>query len=293
MKKILLILFLAATSMVKSQMDVHHPYQTGHCEWYYEFVSVNGGPNYTYAHLGWGGDTTILGQTYTKVGAGGFREDPVSHEMFYIHSDNVEYDITIDQNMEVGDTLFFNPFLEVSTRLSLFGLFVDDPYAIVREIDSVEVQGQYRKVFVLGDYNSGNDYHNEHVDIAVGIGIIGYYSFEYYGSLVCYSMDNNLIYGASQNPLSMNCTAALSETSGQVKFNIFPNPSVGEISLQYDESNQIDRIYISDLQGKLVYEISNKSFPEPININDLMNGVYFVNVESNGFTSQQKLVKTN
>lgn len=293
MNKLFLLFCVAVTNLIQGQTNLFHPYDTGHCEWYYESVVVDNTPVYHYGHMDWGGDTLILGQIYTKVAGGGFRQDPVTHQMFYIGQDDTEYDITINQDMETGDTLFFRPYLQVATRLDLQDLFIGDPYAIVREVDSVLVANQYRKVFVLGDYNSQVDYHNEFVALAAGIGVISYNQFEHYGRLVCYTENDVMKYGAPQDPMALNCTALFSDIPGKVKLNIFPNPSVGEIALRYDESIAVDRIFISDLNGKTVQEVESSHFIDPLDISSLRAGVYFVNIESGGYVSQEKLVKIN
>lgn len=79
------------------------------------------------------------------------------------------------------------------------------------------------------------------------------------------------------------------------EFNLFPNPSKDNISIQCTSNPEASiSIYISDITGKAVYQMTNENQSEIIilNTSELKNGLYFMNVFENGVLIQQeKFVK--
>jgi hypothetical protein len=68
-------------------------------------------------------------------------------------------------------------------------------------------------------------------------------------------------------------------------FNIFPNPSVGSINIDYNE--RFSTINIINLQGKTVLQSNQKS----IDINELENGIYIVQIATDKGVLNSKFVK--
>lgn len=287
-KSILILVLLLSTSFSKAQTNIFHPYDENMVEWYYESMVYSGSVNYYYAHLGWGGDTNILGQDYIVTNNGAIRQDIAAQKLFYIDENNQEFDITINQFLAVGDTLFFTPHMDVATRMDLLDFFSLDSFAIVQEIDSIEINGDYRTKYI---FHYQNDMQAPEIHLAVGIGVISATGFEHAISLICYSTDNNLHYGSDLNPLSTNCTAALNELD-RISFKVYPNPAQDFIQIQYEENNQlIDRAFITDLNGKKLIEIETQNLSKEIAISDLENGIYLICIESSGLRTQEKFVK--
>ncbi|MDF1547283.1 MAG: T9SS type A sorting domain-containing protein, partial [Bacteroidales bacterium] len=67
---------------------------------------------------------------------------------------------------------------------------------------------------------------------------------------------------------------------------IFPNPAINNFEINYDKT-LIEKLYLSDLNGKVVFYKSNIKSEEKFNIANLSNGVYFV-----CFQTPTKLIKT-
>ena len=74
------------------------------------------------------------------------------------------------------------------------------------------------------------------------------------------------------------------EFSDGIKVKLYPNPNVGEFTIEYDFSDAIpERVEIVDLTGKIVYDkpIRGPNNIELISTDKLQNGVYFVFIKDN------------
>jgi hypothetical protein len=72
------------------------------------------------------------------------------------------------------------------------------------------------------------------------------------------------------------------------KFSIYPNPSSGIVQFTGDES-LVKQIKIYDNLGRLIKQI-NERISKNINLNDLIDGSYFVKIETASGTFNQKLI---
>lgn len=70
---------------------------------------------------------------------------------------------------------------------------------------------------------------------------------------------------------------------------LFPNPTNGTINLTYDKSLEVNKISISDINGKILYSTIEKC--NQINLNHLENGIYFIRIESPQYIITQKFIK--
>lgn len=85
-------------------------------------------------------------------------------------------------------------------------------------------------------------------------------------------------------------TLSLNEEKNPVEFEIYPNPSMGEINLTSDK--QIESVRIMDVQGRKVFEISKGNHAELTRFETgLKPGIYFVQVtDKNGEQGLRKWV---
>ncbi len=75
-------------------------------------------------------------------------------------------------------------------------------------------------------------------------------------------------------------------------FKIYPNPNNGNFTLEFDEIKQNVIIEISDITGKLIYN-KNVDFPfkrKELNISNLKNGVYLINIKTNEISFIKRLL---
>lgn len=289
MKKLIsTCLFVFTILSFQAQTNVFQPYDLNQAEWYYQAIVFDGSAtNYYYSHRHWGGDTIIEGQSYVKTDAGAIRQDVSNQTLFFRNANGEEFDISIDQFLEVGDTLFLTPNIEVATGVDLHAYFYQDSFAIVHAIDSISFMGDYRKSYI---FHAENYPQYPEIELVLGLGVIQAAGFEHGENLICYSTENQLHYGAPENPLSINCTANRIEIK-QVDFEIFPNPANDHIELQFATSNvSYERIRVADAQGKIISEIQPFQSNE-ISISDWKNGVYIISIESNGYSTAKRFVK--
>ena len=92
-------------------------------------------------------------------------------------------------------------------------------------------------------------------------------------------------------PTTINsCNVLLSnENFEQIAFSIYPNPANDVLNIQNKNNLQIDKVLIFDISGKKILEEAKNV--ETINIQNFQSGMYFLQIESNGKTSQTKFIK--
>jgi hypothetical protein len=73
-----------------------------------------------------------------------------------------------------------------------------------------------------------------------------------------------------------------------VDFSIFPNPSNEFITINVTNSDVIEQVMITDLTGRIV---KTASFNKQIEISDLENGQYILNIVSPEGISSRSFVK--
>lgn len=78
---------------------------------------------------------------------------------------------------------------------------------------------------------------------------------------------------------------------------IYPNPSNGKFSIKYDLSQRSDvRLNIFDVNGSLVKEVVNINsqyegkYKIPVDLSDLPNGIYIINLINNGKRTTERIV---
>jgi uncharacterized delta-60 repeat protein len=84
---------------------------------------------------------------------------------------------------------------------------------------------------------------------------------------------------------------ALSITEGNQKnnFTVYPNPASEKLFIKNDFNHPIDKLMIQGLDGKTI--LTNKSDSTQINIDQLTQGVYFLNIFSEGTIEVFKFIK--
>lgn len=107
-------------------------------------------------------------------------------------------------------------------------------------------------------------------------------------------------YGTSCNYLNLDDTAALNfltpiigtvlldnaDIDNNNNIKLYPNPSNGNIN--FKTSSQINNIIILDISGKQIYDIKNPG--TKLNLSNLKNGVYFLEIISDKKKSYEKIV---
>ena len=77
------------------------------------------------------------------------------------------------------------------------------------------------------------------------------------------------------------------DSPSTIKLNVFPNPTNGKITVQ---SEELGRIEVIDLQGRIVYKSTMSCNSCDINIGDNSEGVYFIKVITNYGVLVKKII---
>jgi len=87
-------------------------------------------------------------------------------------------------------------------------------------------------------------------------------------------------------------TVSLNENSPEtIKITLFPNPNNGIFNLQFEKELQIERLFISDINGRIIKEITpQKTLNYQVNFEGA-SGIYFLNLVTNKERRTFKLIK--
>jgi hypothetical protein len=156
---------------------------------------------------------------------------------------------------------------------------------VVVSIDSIYCNGFYLMKWGLGHKDSlMNVFDSNFVSVIEGIGsTYGIKTmlmppFENYDGLVCFSLNNIVLYPDS----SFNCDIALNSLQYEPKnlFEIFPNPASDRISILVTNDGINGVLTISNINGQVLKEQSILTEHVIVDISNLSKGVYFVRLKS-------------
>ena len=97
------------------------------------------------------------------------------------------------------------------------------------------------------------------------------------------------LYGRELWGLNINSLSTSENITNDNKFSIFPNPVNNILTIQNHDGKSIDKITISDLTGKKVLEQNSNS--STINVEKLQNGMYLLQLFSEGKFTVSKFIK--
>lgn len=89
-----------------------------------------------------------------------------------------------------------------------------------------------------------------------------------------------------------NCSLGTTSIDDEKIMRVYPNPSVGDITVRIDNYNGLVNIKISDISGKVVFEKEKESFAgeKSFNIRPIGAGVYILAVQGDGLRYVDKLI---
>ena len=270
MKKFLLALIICCNSItVHAQTSVYHPFPDSSASW-----------NFTHSNICWGvlstdqtsmqvsyyiGMDTIINSSiyhslylpiyniyagpncwppgnYTLPGGymGAFRNDHANKKVYIVpEADSIEQ-LLYDFNMQVGDTLF--GYLSVCSPFSMCDTVIS--------IDSVLVGNAYRKRWHI---NSGY-----HVYFIEGMGsTYGLLKFVPTNmtdlddiNLDCFSQNSQPLYPDTLGTCPL-LTSVTTLSSTEIIVNVHPNPSTGNVKVEMNSTNKIERWVLHNLNGQM------------------------------------------
>lgn len=239
------------------------------------------------------GDTTINSIEYYKIYYSGysfyglFPGENVNYYNHVLHGFLREENNKWYTFYENIDTLLFDFTLNVNdTVRSAYSFLVGDPIIIVA-IDSILIDGNYKKRFHLNDI--GCEYIIEGIGATTGL-FENMFFFEWYSNLVCYAKNGISVWGESTDDCDL--AVNISEKDGnKSQFSIFPNPAIDFTTLRIPNGIGKMKFTLTDSMGRIVYQdYYESSALNRISLHSYPSGVYFAIIESNGMRQTAKLM---
>jgi len=83
------------------------------------------------------------------------------------------------------------------------------------------------------------------------------------------------------------------EEQQSIKFEVYPNPSTGELILYSNETFELLTATIFDVSGKLIQTkvFNDFGLAKSINIEEYSTGLYFIKIKANNFSAVKRILK--
>ena len=275
MKKLYFIFILILLICKSVSGQKYFPFPTENVNWniYFEYSRSENPPDTVLLRYTLHGDTTINQVKYKKLclesgdtlhpeieAVGGLREK--DKKIYFIGNDylgnpHFEECLLYDFNKQTGDTVKHDNF--------------DTFYSIIENIDSVEIDGEYRKRYKV--YSRNNFLFPDQEYWIEGIGSIkngllgnitdvptcGYYYWEH----VCFRENGQVKY---LNPSFKECfpdylMTSINENNETSKINIYPNPFSTELHIDNIQPAENLNVRIVDILGRIIVhkELTSKN----------------------------------
>ncbi|MEZ5016939.1 MAG: T9SS type A sorting domain-containing protein [Flavipsychrobacter sp.] len=238
----------------------------------------------------------------TDVCIGGIREDTSNRIIYYRNFFHQSYSTTYSDSFEraiynfnqiEGDTI------PITTHDTSFSANAYYRKYVIKKVDTVTINGKMRKRFHI--YNANDTATNKQINVGMieGIGSMGglltdlnfyHHLFKYF---VClnngnYTYHHDTFYKCFYihpygTPVGIN------ELTTQT-INIYPNPTIDKITIETPVSTHI---IVYNSTGKIVATKTSKTTKETIDLQELPNGLYIINLhnEQLGIDQRKKLMK--
>jgi len=260
-----LILILFFNAAVKSQK--YFPFPTEKVNWnvYFESSCDESPPDTILLRYTIHGDTTINEILYHKLcleygdtsnpainSIGGLRED--DKRVYFVGKDFIGYDhyeevLLYDFSKQIGDTI----------KHSSDGIF----YSVIEDIDSVVIDGMYRKRFLV---NNHWFYHNPDYIIegigSVQNGLLGHITMiptcgYHYWEHICFREEGIIKYlnPSFDDCFPSNLMVLINKTDLKKDIQISPNPTNGQLLVENNTNNNLI-VKIIDISGSIVFQES-------------------------------------
>jgi hypothetical protein len=173
--------------------------------------------------------------------------------------------------------------------------FLQDTLVVISK-DSILLENGYHAKWDLGIKQNGSVNFPGFVSIIEGIGstfgIIAplQIPFENQDELICFSMDNNVIYPDS----SFNCdkSVSISNLPKFQEFNLFPNPVVDFLTIHFDYSPSLKSTFciLTPLGQEIIQEEITKNDMK-VNLSSLPSGIYMLQIRNEKTITIHKIIK--
>jgi hypothetical protein len=296
--KTLISFFALLISVISfGQRSIYHPFPDSNSSWNYYFqqsMCVFGTASEEYSFI-ISGDTTINSQILHKLSIpyvsffttgtctqihypgykGAIRQDVLNKKVYIVPPTSTTEELLYDFNMALGDT--------VQGYLASYS----GTYDTVLLIDSVLVGNDYRKRWYI------NDWYEIYLIEGIGstYGLLenspGYSTDADYYNLNCYMEQDQTLYPDTNT----NCNLITSiKDIGTVKdhVKIFPNPSKGSFSVEFQQPKDIKCISLEDIVGNKILqkEINGQRI---VYLDNIPTGTYILTItdRNNGYINRK------
>jgi hypothetical protein len=302
MKRIYLVPFFSLIAgFSTAQLADYEPLPNDSVIWSGAFASIADGSTYYKTSI-WG-DTTINSTAYTKVYQhtdvtgvnlptapigdyiGSFRQEVQNEKMFFLDLADIEYDISVDHSVNLGDQLVFPPHYK-----ALFVTPIDEiDSVIVIGLDSVIENSRNWRYYELEVYHP--DYPNPFVGIyRIGLGL---YAISGGGQTLwevasyCYRDSSTPFFGSD---ICSFPTALEEEAWHNAQILISPNPTSGNLSIQIPAYKRELDLAVHTIAGKCVIRTKIVAENTQLDLGTLSSGMYLVSVIGGGVSRTTRVV---
>jgi len=295
-----LILFFAAIVTLSSmaQGPVYYPFPDRNAQWnmHLSLMGYPGPAHEEFYSIILSGDTIINGLTYHKLSIpfiqssgksaatvispgykGAIRQDTINRKVFFIPPAFITELLLYDFNMHVGDTV--GGYIESNL----------DPKDIVESIDSVFVGSDYRKRWKI---NSGYDiYFIE--GLGSTYGLIEYSPgtvVDWAGiSITCFRQNDVTLYPDTATSCEL-ITSINPFDKENYPLRIYPNPSHGSCTVEFDKSLNVREIQLTNLLGEIVLRRQTGTLTK-FKIDNLQDKTYILAIiDKDNNTTYRKII---
>lgn len=304
---VLIVCCLIGASFLKAQTNVYHPFPDSNATWSSTYDDIN--PGWIYDRFYLDGDTIMEGRNYSKVYnfinwnqrnyIGGIRQDTAAKRV-YAKLNNWMYPIyppSIILFQDTGDVLLYDFKLEIGDSIKIPSIFSYYQYMYVINIDSIEVQGSYRKYLVLNSliHPWVNSYWIEGIGSLNGLFWPRFDQEFGICNLECMTQDGFQLYvmdGVTYCPYYPN---SIKKNYSVSKVTVFPNPMRNYLNINLSDFEIRNAKYvIFDYIGKVI--ISQRKFlntnPQ-LDLTSLLDGIYIIQIEIESQFYNYKFIKSS
>jgi hypothetical protein len=298
MKNILLLIATLSVLSTKSQTSVYHPLPDSNACWNINLSQPMCflGSSYEDYSITISGDTTINNHIWHKLTTpyvqfnitgscsqqnfpgyqGAIRQDIFNKKVFYLPPAQLTEQLLYDFTMEVGDTV--KGYLQ----------FLSSSPDTVLVIDSVLIGNNYHKRWLI------NPCYEIYLIEGVGstFGLLkpspGCATDMDDYSLSCFSQDGQTLYPNPSSDCQLITSTNITDLfSGEIR--VFPNPSNGSITIEFNHPFGISEVRINDMIGNIVLQnqVSNQN---EVNLKNLSPGTYILTIISKEYIISKRII---
>lgn len=271
MKKLLFLISALITLSSLAQQPVYFPFPESNAQWNIHMLQMGWPPYENNYSIIIAGDTLLNGLIYKKLMIvnpawykGAIRQDTINKKVFIIPPTAVTEELLYDFTMQVGDTV--KGYIENLLN----------PKDIVQTIDTVLVGNDYRRRWKI---NSGYSiYFIEGIGSTYGLvehspgTMVDAADF----SISCFRQNSITIYPDTITSCGLITSVQPIEIQND-QLSIYPNPSKGSFSIEFDKSLNIKEIRLTDLLGRIVFQQQTDNRTK-IEITNLQNDIYILTI---------------